>query len=189
MKYRQIVLIVSTSIFLVVYGCNQDTKEHIMEDVKAQQARLADTTLSLPPNNKVQNKARVAKDEALISYVDKAGFYLHESYLHLDQLTALFQTNNPRTEQLAYSKGIVQKLQRESEPLLKTEPPGPLEGFHTIHVTMMIEIDALERVLQDMKEPNNAQLLNARSHYEKAVFAHKQAEREYLSVLEEHGLK
>ncbi|WP_227936277.1 DUF6376 family protein [Alkalihalobacillus deserti] len=186
MNKKNLFLLVGASILLT--SCGADSEADIANDVEAQQLNTERLGLE-PPNIKGQNQERLPQDERQTKYANEAGFYLAETASLLENMTTLFQQNQANQESLNATISTLDQIRRKSEEFIKLERPEPFDGFHNVHLSTLVELDALRRILEDMKEPiHPLQVTNARVYYENSVMSHKLMEREFLSVTEELGI-
>ncbi|MDT8859923.1 hypothetical protein N0O92_06735 [Alkalihalobacillus sp. MEB130] len=187
MKKRQVLFVIGTS--LVLASCGADSEEEIVHDVEAQQFRSDYHDTPAPPSIRDQNKQRVPRYTAMQSYADEAGHYISETAVLLEDLATFFDQGTVETSDVDETMDKIELLRNKGEEFINTSRPEPFDALHHVHVSTLMEIDALERILSDMKEPiHPLQVTNARVYYENAVLSHKLMEREYLAVTEDYGI-
>lgn len=175
-------------LLVMITACGADSEADIVEDVEAQQSDTS-TGMKILTNDTDQNKRRVQKSEHLENYADEAGYYLNQSATLLTQLSPYFDRAELSTSDLNDVLSILTKIRDERDAFINLERPRAFEGFHNVHLSTLMEIDALERIFRDMRSPTHPlQIDNARVHYENAIMSHKLMEREYLTLMEEYGL-
>jgi hypothetical protein len=174
---------------LLLTGCGTDSEADIVNDVEAQQFNAERLGAPEPPSIRDQNRERLVQDEWHTTYSSEAGFYLSETATLLEDLSNLFEENNVRLNDVNVTLSTLDEIRSRSESFIELDRPEAFDGFHHVHLSTLVEIDALRRILSDMKEPiHPMQLTNARVYYENAVMSHKQMEREYFSITEELGI-
>ncbi len=169
-------------------GCGADSEANIANDVEAQQFNTI-RQIPEPPSNHSQNRERMVQSEQQEIYASEAGHYLSETATLLENVNDIFEQNQVTSTEINEALSILERIRNESETFVELSRPGVFDGFHHVHLSTLVEIDALRRILEDMKEPvHHLQLTNARVYYENAVMSHKLMEREYLSVTEDLGI-
>ncbi|ARK30397.1 hypothetical protein [Halalkalibacter krulwichiae] len=186
MKKNSVILLIGASI--VLSSCGAEDEANIVNDVEAQQLQTEQIAPEAP-SIRQQNRERNRQDNDYSIYANEAGFYLSQTATLLEQIAPIFDKNNVNTNKLNQTLSLIEQIQSESESFMNLDRPEPFDGFHHVHLATLIEVDALKRVMSDMKNPiHPLQLTNARVYYENAVQSHKLMEREYLSITEELGI-
>ncbi|MBU8908049.1 hypothetical protein [Desertibacillus haloalkaliphilus] len=190
-------ILILLCIALLAVGCAEDNAQNIAQDMKtAYNDRHTSPneeghSLIVPePSNKEQNKFRVHASNDVVTYADEFGFYLDTFYMRMKDLSSIFNDNNVNGQQLEQGRASLQELQQLSDEMLSMEVPSEFEGLHQIHMSALIELDALTMTLSDAVATNNTQEIDeSMIYYENTVIALKQMEREYKIILEELGIK
>ncbi len=170
-------------------SCGADSEAEIVNDIEAQQTETEYHYYPKAASIRDQNKESVPKYTALESYGDEAGHYISETATILEKMAPLFEQSTVHTTDVQAVLTQVEELREKSSMFIDLNRPELFDGLHHVHLSTLIEVDALERVLLDMKEPiHPLQVTNARVYYENAVMSHKLMEREYLSITEELGI-
>ncbi|MFC0470203.1 hypothetical protein ACFFHM_06600 [Halalkalibacter kiskunsagensis] len=187
MKKQKLLFIFGTS--LILASCGADSEADIVNDIEAQQSEPEFHYYPKPASIRDQNKEKIPENTALESYGDEAGHYISETTTLLETMASLFEQRTVHTTDVQTVLTQLEELREKSSSFIDLDRPQPFDGLHHVHLSTLIEIDALERVLLDMKEPiHPLQVTNARVYYENAVMSHKLMEREYLSITEELGI-
>ncbi|GAE28551.1 hypothetical protein JCM9140_4796 [Halalkalibacter wakoensis JCM 9140] len=107
----------------------------------------------------------------------------------LEDLASFFDSGNVTSTDVDRTLSKINEIRDKSDQFINTQRPAEFDALHHVHISTLMEIDALDRILTDMKEPiHPLQVTNARVYYENAVLSHKLMEREYLSVTEDLGI-
>lgn len=175
------------AILVITTACGADSEAEIVHDVETQQSHPS-KGFQLQANNTDLNKQRVLTDSQLSSYADEAGYYISQTITSLEQLAPYFEREKLTSAEIEEALSVLWNIREQSQAFIDLERPEAFDGFHNVHLSTLVEIDALERVFSDMRPPiHPLQLNNARVYYENAVMSHKLMEREYLSLSEEFG--
>jgi hypothetical protein len=170
-------------------SCGADSEAEIVHDIEAQQTETEYHYYPKSASIRDQNKENEPRYTTLESYGDEAGHYISETATILENMAPLFEQASLNTTDVQSILTQLEQLKEKSSAFIDLNRPEPFDGLHNVHLSTLIEIDALERVLIDMKEPiHPLQVTNARVYFENAVMSHKLMEREYLSITEELGI-
>lgn len=168
-------------------GCGEDSQANIVRDLQAQEQ--PNDVYHKVQSNTDQNKIKIQTNSVKASYADNVGYYLRNTITHLENLAPFFEDEALNSDELVTAKQTASQLKERSANLFQKERPAEFEGFHDILQSMLIEVNALERVLTDMRNPAHPlQIQNARVYYENIVITHKQLEMEYQTLAEELGI-
>ncbi|KHF37955.1 hypothetical protein LQ50_24290 [Halalkalibacter okhensis] len=188
MKKQHVSILFGTC--LILASCQADSEAEIVDDIEAQQFKAnQQNVVPAPPSIRDQNKQRILRNTALQSYADEAGHYISETATMLESIAPFFDRANVRVADVDHTLSKIQNIRDNSSNFIDLNRPEPFDNMHHVHVSTLMELDALERILKDMKDPvHQLQITNARVYYENAILSHKLMEREYLSVTEDFGI-
>ncbi len=167
-------------------ACGADSEAEIVMDAQIEQQ-------STKPyhgvaSNTDQNDVDIHLQSAVVVYADNAGYYLRQTINHLESIAPLFEDDTLGEHEVKAIQRVIIYIKEKSVDFMAQERPMEFDGFHNINLSLLTEIDALERVLDNMETPiSPLQIQNARVYYENSVISHQQLEMEYQSLAEELG--
>ncbi|WP_332630247.1 hypothetical protein [Halalkalibacter flavus] len=188
MKKKHVLILFGTS--LILASCGADSEADIVGDVEAQQFRAHyQNDVPAPPSIRDQNKQRVPRYTALQSYAEEAGHYISDTATLLEEIAPFFDQPNVQSADVDTTLSKIKNIRDKSSEFIDLNRPEPFDSMHHVHISTLMELDALERILKDIKDPvHHLQVTNARVYYENAILSHKLMEREFLSVTEDFGI-
>ncbi len=175
-------------VLLFTAACGTDSEAEIIDDVTKQQTDTSND-IRLQSNNTDQNKQRNLLDAQLASYADEAGYYISHTATLLEHLAPYFEQENLSKADLNDVLQTLSNIRKASQSFVHLDRPVSFDGFHNVLLSTLVEVDALQRIFSDMREPPHPlQIQNARVYFEKATMSHKLMEKEFLTLTEEFGL-
>ncbi|WP_413380647.1 hypothetical protein [Alkalihalobacillus sp. 1P02AB] len=171
---------------LPLAACQVDSESQIIEDSQKNERPLGFQGVA---SDKDQNRRKGLADEQMMIYADKSGQYLSNVISYLENHAFFFENPNNETEALQSFQQALAEIRSQTVELINTERPKTFNGFHEIHLSLLVELDVLDRILMDMRAPiDEKQYHSARVHYENAIISYKSLEREWFSITEEYGI-
>ncbi len=121
-------------------------------------------------------------------YADATGQYLSNVIEDLEKHKGFFENQQDMRAADLFLDSLAD-IRTETVEIINLDRPKAFNSFHEIHLSMLVELDILDRVLEDLRDPfDTKQIESARVHYENSIIAFKNLEREWFSVSEEYGI-
>ncbi|KYG25535.1 hypothetical protein [Alkalihalobacillus trypoxylicola] len=172
---------------VLLAACQMDSETQIIEDSHHNEGALGFQGV---PGDKDKHRQLKLSDHELSFYADKTAQYLSNSITRLEQQADFFNQNDVNiSHTIEEFIEALADIREETVEIINLDRPKPFNRFHEGHLNFVVELDALDRVLSDMRYPiDDSQYDDARMHYENAIISHKMLEREWLQIAEDYGI-